>query len=80
MVDFLNGNEWYWRLARTIAQGVIGVVVANQDLIVGWCVMEPATRALVVALVMAVLSPVMAELGDGDAPVIERGSSRGGEA
>ena len=35
MVDFLNGNEWYWRLARTVAQGVIGVVVANLDLIVG---------------------------------------------
>ena len=68
MVDFLNGNEWYWRLARTIAQGVIGVVVANLDLIVGWCVMEPATRALVVALVMAVLSPIVAGLGGGNAP------------
>ena len=25
MGEFLTGNEWYWRLARTIAQGVIGV-------------------------------------------------------
>ena len=80
MVDFLNGNEWCWRLARTVAQGVIGVVVANLDLIVGWCVMDPSVRALVVALVMAVLSPVMAELGGGDAPVIERGSGRDGDA
>ena len=43
-------------MARTIAQGVIGVVVANLDLIVGWCVMDPSVRALVVALVMAVLA------------------------
>ena len=67
-------------MARTIAQGVIGVVVANLDLIVGWCVMDQSVRALVVALVMAVHSPVMAELGSGDAPVIERGGGRGGEA
>ena len=80
MVDFLNSNEWYWRLAHAAAQGVIGVVVASLDLIVGWCVMDPGVRALVVALVMAVLSPVMAELGGGDAPVIERGAGRGGEA
>ena len=65
MGEFLNSNEWQWRLARTIVQGVIGVLVANVDLIVGWCVLDPAVRGLVVALVMAVLSPVMAELGKG---------------
>ena len=50
-------------MLRTIAQGVLGVVVANIDLLVGVAVLEPTWRALVVALVMAVLSPVMAELG-----------------
>ena len=65
MSEFLNSSEWQWRLARTVVQGVIGVLVANVDLIVGWCVVEPQVRALVVALVMAVLSPVMAELGGG---------------
>lgn len=64
--DFLNSNEWQWRLARTIVQGVIGVIVANLDLILGVMVVEPQVRSLLVALVMAVLSPVMAELG-GDA-------------
>ena len=63
MEKFLTGNEWHWRLLRTIAQGVIGVFVANVDLIVGFAVMDPTMRALVVAFVMAVLSPVMAELG-----------------
>lgn len=65
MSEFLNSNEWQWRLARTVVQGVIGVLVANVDLIVGWCVVEPQVRGLVVALVMAILSPVMAELGGG---------------
>ena len=75
MEKFLTGNEWQWRLARTIVQGIVGVVIANIDLIVGWCVLDPSVRALVVALVMAVLSPIMAELGErgGDLPAIPRG-------
>ncbi|WP_165172825.1 alanine racemase [Adlercreutzia sp. ZJ242] len=62
MGEFLTSNDWQWRLLRTVVQGVLGVVVANLDLILGWCVMDPSVRALVVALVMAVLSPVMAEI------------------
>lgn len=57
---FLTSNEWQWRLLRTV---VLGVVVANLDMLVGCAVLEPAWRAVVVALVMAVLSPVMVELG-----------------
>ena len=63
MEEFLPSNEWPWRLARTVVQGVLGVVVANVDMLVGCAVLEPTWRAVVVALVMAVLSPVMAELG-----------------
>ena len=63
MTRFLNSNEWQWRLLRTIAQGVLGVIVANIDVLVGAAVLDPAARAIVVALCMAVLSPVMAELG-----------------
>lgn len=63
MNDFLNSNEWQWRLARTVLQGVLGVVVANIDLLVGTAVLDPTWRALVVALAMAVLTPVMAEVG-----------------
>ena len=63
MDKFLTSNETIWRLARTIVQGILGVLIANIDMIVGSVVLEPQTRALIVALVMAVLSPVMAELG-----------------
>lgn len=78
MEKFLASNDWQWRLVRTIVQGVIGVFIANIDLIVGWCVLDPSVRALVVALVMAVLSPIMAAMGgDDDTPQIPRGEARG---
>ena len=64
MNTFLTSNEWQYRLLRTIIQGILGVVVANLDLVVGACVFDPSQRALVVALVMAVLSPIMAALGN----------------
>ena len=63
MEKFLTGNEWNWRLARTVVQGILGVVVANIDFILSAAVLDPAQRAVCVALVMAVLSPVMAEIG-----------------
>lgn len=62
MDKFLHGNEWQWRLARTIVQGVIGVLAANVDLFVGMVVFDPTWKPVVVAIVMAVLSPVMSEL------------------
>jgi hypothetical protein len=65
MEKFLTGNEWNWRLLRTIVQGVLGVFVANIDMILGYAVLDSTVRALVVAFVMAVLSPIMAEIGKG---------------
>ena len=78
MNEFLASNDWRWRLVRTIVQGVVGVFIANIDLIVGFAVLDPTIRALVVAFVMAVLSPIMAVLGgdDGDV-VIPKGGSNG---
>lgn len=61
MTRFLTGNEWQWRLSRMIVQGVLSVFVAGADLIVGFVVLDPTMRALV----MAVLLPVLAEIGKG---------------
>ncbi len=76
---FLTSNEWEWRMLRTIVQGVLGVVVANVDLLMGCAVLNPTWRAVAVALVMAALSPVMAEIGEAGAgrgpPVIEKGNA-----
>lgn len=63
MNRFLTSNETSYRLARTILQGVLGVVVANLDYLVGFGHFSAGTKALIVALVMAVLSPVMSEIG-----------------
>ena len=63
MNTFLTSNEAKYRLARTILQGIIGIVIANIDLIAGQVILDPAQRAVVVALVMAILSPIMAALG-----------------
>lgn len=63
MNRFLTSNEWQWRLLRTVVQGV---VVENVDLLMGMAVLDPTCRALCMAMVMAVLSPVMAELGKAD--------------
>ncbi len=66
MEKFLTSNDWRYRLARTIVQGILGVLIANIDLILGYTALDAPTRALIVALVMAVLSPVMAQLGKTD--------------
>lgn len=66
MSKFLTSNEWQWRLARTIVQGILGVLIANLDLIFGYTALDPSMRAMAVALVMAVLSPIMATLGKAD--------------
>ncbi|MBO7701990.1 MAG: hypothetical protein J6S36_03665 [Eggerthellaceae bacterium] len=63
MNEFLTSNEPKYRLLRTIVQGIIGVFVANIDLIMGYVVLDPQYRALIVAFTMAVLSPIMAEMG-----------------
>lgn len=63
MNEFLTSNETKYRLARTIVQGVIGVLIANVDILVGMVQFPSELRPVIVALVMAVLSPVMSEIG-----------------
>lgn len=65
MNTFLTSNETKYRLGRTIVQGILGVLVANLDLLVGVVAIDPSLKPVMVALVMAVLSPIMAELGKG---------------
>ena len=60
---FLTSNETIYRLARTILQGIIGTIVAYIDVIVGMMAIPNELRPMIVALVMAILSPIMSELG-----------------
>lgn len=63
MNRFLTSNTAVYRLLRTILQGVVGVIIANIDIIVGFSAFSPEVKAIIVALVMAILSPVMASMG-----------------
>ena len=63
MKKFLTSNDALYRTLRTIAQAIIGVVVANLDTIIGTFSINEVWKPIIVALVMAVLSPIMAELG-----------------
>ena len=72
MEKFLKSNDWAYRLLRTIVQGVLGVVVANMDVIVGAHVLDPSQRAIIVALFMAVLSPIMALIGGNSNDQVEQ--------
>lgn len=61
-------NAAKYRLLRTIIQGIIGVLIANLDIIVGVFHFSPGVKALIVALVMAILSPVMKAMGTEEMP------------
>ena len=63
MNRLFQNNGAKWRLIRTIIQGVIGVLIANLDYIIGFFSIPVGAKALIVALVMAVLSPIMAAMG-----------------
>ena len=66
MNRFLTDNSASMRLARTIVQAVIGVLISYADILVGQAAINPELRPMIVALVMAVLSPIMAILGEAD--------------
>ena len=62
-MKFLKSNETVFRLLRTIVQGVIGVIIANLDIITGAFQINDIWKPIIAALVMAILSPIMAEMG-----------------
>ena len=66
---WLKSNSTAARLTRTIAQGVISVLVVNIDYLVGFIHISPETKAILVAVIMAILSPIMAELGGKEASI-----------
>lgn len=63
MKKFLSENTTLCRLGRTILQGVISVLIVNLDLLVGFVTIPPELKPVLTALLMAILSPIMSELG-----------------
>lgn len=65
---FISNSAGY-RLMRTIIQGIIGVIIANLDAIIAHVDILPMwARAIVAAVVMAILSPIMAMMGTSEMP------------
>lgn len=80
MYKFLHSNNASFRLARTIVQGIIGVLIANIDLLIENVSLSAEYKALIVALTMAVLSPVMASIQGGDTSIDYDGTEiKGGD-
>lgn len=57
-----GSNTAVGRCTRTIFQGIVGVLIANVDFIIG-TQFDPQTKAIITALTMAVLSPIQKALG-----------------
>ena len=62
-MKLLTSNSWEYRLLRTIIQGIIGVLIANLDVLIASLTISDTFRPIIVALCMAILSPIMAEIG-----------------
>ena len=61
---FLSTNTSGMKVLRTIFQGIVGVIIANLDAIVGLQAWIPSEyKAITVGIIMAILSPIMAEIG-----------------
>ena len=70
-MKFFKSNEWQWRLLRTIVQGIIGFLIANIDLLIANLTLDANTKAIIVGVVMAILSPIMAEIGNKNTDIKE---------
>ena len=72
-------NDAKYRLLRTIIQGVIGVIIANLDVLIGNFTIDPFWKPFIVGIVMAILSPIMTAMGtyEMDKPEIPEGYYEG---
>ena len=60
---FLNSNSTWARIARTVAQAILSFLMSYLPEIVGLFELNELVQALLIAVGMAILSPLMSELG-----------------
>lgn len=70
MNKFLTSNDPLYRCLRTIIQGIIGVVIAQLPTLLTGTPLDPVWQAFIVAITMAVLSPIMALMGGESEPTL----------
>ncbi len=71
-MNIYQDNSTKGRTIRTVLQALIGVIVANLDVIVGVLEIPTELKPVIVALVMVILSPVMSNMGLEDKDAIEQ--------
>ena len=59
---FLGSNDMAARLLRTILEAVLGVLVANVDVLFSSFTIPVEYKTLIVGMVVAIISPVLAAL------------------
>ena len=68
MNTFYTSNKWQYRLLRTVVQAICGCLVKNNAMIIAQTNFNATVQAMIVAIVMAILSPIMANLGAKELP------------
>lgn len=63
-INWCADNSPAAKLERTIAQGVFGAIIAAVPQMIGLLALPEWGTALIVATVMAILSPIMAAIGE----------------
>ena len=64
--EFLTSEKTEMRLARSIVQGLLSVLIVAVPLVLGGVVEDPTWASIATAAIMCVLSPLMAMMRTGD--------------
>lgn len=64
--EFLTSEKTEMRLARSIVQGLLSVLIVAVPLVLGGVIEDPTTASLATAAIMCVLSPLMAMMRTGN--------------
>ena len=80
MLDhFLHDDSTEMRLARSVVQGLVSVLIVTVPLLMGGIIQDATWASIATAAIMCVLSPVMAMLKTGDPTTGTVDVTEGGE-
>lgn len=64
--EFLTSEKTEMRLARSVVQGLLSVLIVAVPLVLGGVVEDPTWASIATAAIMCVLSPLMAMMRTGN--------------
>lgn len=66
MKTLFSKNTTLYKTLRAILQGVIGLIIVNIDMLIGFVHIDPSMKPFIATLVVVILTPIMSELGGGE--------------